>query len=90
MTPNEDMALKEIVAAPYLPNEAEFCYQLESVGFNKISFCDVTDQWTDFVQKRSDANQYCKPNTKLETFYRTVKDLFVSGCLRGVIIKATK
>lgn len=90
ITPKEDMALKEIVATSYLPGESDFCRQLESVGFNNISFCDVTDQWTDFVQTRFDANQKCLTGSKLSTFYRTVKDLFVSGCLRGAIVKAIK
>lgn len=91
-------ALAEIVHCPYLPDEVAYATHLTNAGFVDVVVLDKSADWSAFVNARYDAfcdaraaliRRYGQPTVvELDTFYRTVAELFAGAGLGGARITA--
>ncbi len=90
--------LQEIVEAPEPVSETELRDEFRTAGFVDIVTCDLTDAWTRWTDVRYDQFQTRRQqfvdlhgreiyDHRIE-FYRTVRDLFADGAVRGVRLTA--
>jgi len=99
-TSEEMEALINIVGAVYVPCQADYKNHLESSGFQNIEFEDLTETWSQwtigrrnrFLEKRDEHIRMHGEEVykNMETFYKTVADLFLGGRLAGVRITGSK
>lgn len=99
-TTAEMKALTEIVGAVYVPCQEDYKKQLEQAGFQNVQFEDLTETWCQwtigrrnrFLEKKDEnVNLHGEEVYKsMETFYKTVADLFIGGRLAGARITGSK
>ncbi len=100
LAPAAAAALADVVHCPYLPDEATYAGHLSDAGFVDIELIDKSADWSAFVSARYDAfsggrddlvRRYGEPTVdELDTFYRTVAELFAGAGLGGARITARK
>ena len=99
-TEKESKSLKEDVYCAELTERDVYISQLEKAGFEIVSFEDVTDSWTEFVQNRRD-NYIANRERTLQIhgkatydsqlyFFEAINTLFTGGNLGGVRYVAKK
>jgi Cyclopropane fatty acid synthase and related methyltransferases len=90
--------LQDIVEAPEPVSEATLRDEFRTAGFVDIVTCDLTDAWTRWTDIRYDQFQTRQQqfvdlhgreiyDHRVE-FYRTVRDLFADGAVRGIRLTA--
>lgn len=90
--------LQEVVEVPDPVSETELCEEFRTAGFEDIVICDLTDAWTRWTAVRYDRfrdrrEQFVdlhghETYDRRAEFYRTVRDLFADGAVRGVRLTA--
>jgi sarcosine/dimethylglycine N-methyltransferase len=98
LTAAEREALSIKVQCPYLPSTDEYVADLNAAGFANVEHIDVTEDWTNFTASRLAAYRSAHARNVtlhgealvngLDDFYATVAELFASGAIAGLKIKA--
>ena len=97
-SPSDRRALRDTVEVPDPVSEAGLVRQFEQAGFEDIVTCDLTEPWTRWATVRYDRFQERREQfvalhgratyKRRARFYRTIRDLFTDGAVRGVRLTA--
>ena len=100
LTPEIKTTLKEIVQSSYVPTREAYRYHIERAGFTDICLIDLTTVWKPWVEERYQKFIDSKDESitifgkevfeHRSEFYSTIKDLFQSGNIGGLLITAKK
>jgi SAM-dependent methyltransferase len=98
--PDEERALREVVACPGLPTDSRYLADLSEAGYGDIAMLEITPIWRPWVAERherfrADLAQHLslhgpEMTAALDRFYGVMSELFAGGNLGGVRISARR
>lgn len=90
LTANEVEKLHSVMACPYLPSSSALIADVQSAGFDRVDFDDVSEKWTAFVRARAEKYRASeKPDAELRRFYDVVAEM-LGGNVGGVRLTAVR
>ena len=90
LTPQETESLQTVMACPYLPSRSKYITDVQSAGFERVEFEDVTEQWRAFVRARAERYRAEeRQDAELRRFYDVVAEM-MEGNVGGVRLTAVR
>ena len=90
LTVQEVEKLETVMACPYLPSRSKYIADVQSAGFDRVEFEDVSEKWRVLVRARADRYRAEeRQDAELRKFYDVVAEM-LEGNVGGVRLSAVR